>query len=111
MGLIAGLASALFGIGGGIVMVPGLNLFFGLSIHEAIASSLTVIFPTAFAGAIFHKKFNNINTEAIKFLIPTSLIGAVLGAIVANSLPSTILKIIFGIFMILCSVKIFLQKQ
>ena len=43
LGLIAGLGSAMFGIGGGVIMVPLLNLFFGLTIHEAIATSLTVI--------------------------------------------------------------------
>lgn len=111
LGLVAGLASALFGIGGGLIMVPVLNLFFGLSIHEAIATSLTVIVPTTFAGAMFHKKFNNLNLKAIKLLIPASLIGAVLGAVVANNIPSSILKIIFGIFMILISTKIFLQKK
>jgi len=111
LGLVAGSASALFGIGGGVIMVPVLNLFFGLSMHEAIATSLTVILPTTFAGTIFHKKFDNINNKAIKFLIPTALIGAVFGAIVANSLPSDTLKIIFGIFMILCSIRIFLQRQ
>jgi hypothetical protein len=111
LGLVVGSASALFGIGGGVIMVPALDLFFGLSMHEAIATSLTVILPTTFAGAIFHRKFNNINTKAIKFLIPTSLIGAVFGAIVANRLPSVTLKIIFGIFIILCSIRIFLRKQ
>ena len=107
LGLVAGSASALFGIGGGIILVPGLNLFFGLSIHEAVATSLTIILPTTFAGAVFHRKFNNINTKVLKFLIPLSLIGAVFGAVAANSLPSIALKTIFGIFMILCSVKIF----
>ena len=111
LGLIAGSASALFGIGGGVIMVPVLNLFFGLSIHEAVATSLTIILPTTLAGAMFHKKFNNINTEATKFLIPASLIGAVFGAIAANNLPSDALKAIFGIFMILCAIKIFTQDQ
>ncbi len=111
LGLVTGSASALFGIGGGVIMVPVLNLFFGLSIHEAVATSLTVILPTTLAGATFHKKFNNIDTEAIKFLIPASVIGAVFGAIAANILPATTLQIAFGIFMILCSIKIFMQEE
>ena len=111
LGLLAGSASALFGIGGGAVIVPGLNLFFGLPMHEAIATSLTVVLPTAFAGVIFHKEFDNVDTETVKFLIPTALIGAVFGAIVTNSLPSVSLKIIFGVLMIFCSIKIFLQKE
>lgn len=110
LGLVAGSGSALFGIGGGIIMVPVLNLFFGFSMHEAIATSLMVILPTTFAGAMFHRKFDNINNQAIKFLIPTALVGAVFGAIFANSLPSGTLKIIFGIFMILSSIRIFLQR-
>ncbi|MBW2984565.1 sulfite exporter TauE/SafE family protein [Candidatus Woesearchaeota archaeon] len=111
LGLVAGSGSALFGIGGGVIMVPVLNLFFGLSIHEAIATSLTVILPTTLAGSIFHKKFNNINAEALKFLIPLALIGAVFGAITANALPSATLKMIFGVFMVLCSIRIFLKKD
>jgi len=111
LGLIAGSASALFGIGGGIIMVPVFCLFFGLSIHEAIATSLTVIFPTTLAGAIFHKKYDNISTGAIKYLIPTSLAGAVFGAIFANNMPSATLKLIFGIFMILASVRLIIQKK
>lgn len=111
LGLIAGSASALFGIGGGVIMVPMLNLLFGLSIHEAVATSLTVILPTTLAGAIFHNKFNNINIDEIKFLIPTSMIGAIFGAIVANTLPATTIKIVFGIFMLLCSIKIFMHKE
>ena len=107
LGLAAGSMSGLFGIGAGVVLVPTLNLFFGLSIHQAIATSLVVILPTAFAGALFHKKFNPIDFPTIKFLIPTVLLGAVLGAVAANSLPASSLKIIFGIFMILCSIKFF----
>jgi uncharacterized membrane protein YfcA len=106
LGLITGLASALFGIGGGVILVPILNLFFGLSVHEAIATSLTIILPTTIAGSAFHRKFNNMDYNAIKFLVPTSLIGAVFGAITSNILPSDALKIIFGIFMILFSINL-----
>ena len=105
LGLASGLASALLGIGGGVIMVPVLYLFFGLSMHQTIATSLTVILPTAFVGAILHRKFSNVDTEAIKFLIPAGLAGAVIGAIVANLLPAAVLRIVFGIFMILCSIK------
>jgi len=110
LGLFAGSGSALLGIGGGVILVPVLNLFFGLNIHEAIATSLTVILPTTFAGAMFHRKFDNIDVKALKFLIPTSLIGAVLGAIFANSLPSATLKMIFGIYLFIAAVLMFLKK-
>ena len=110
LGLIAGSASALLGIGGGVIMVPVLNLFFGLNIHQAVATSLTVILPTTFAGAVFHRKFDNINIKALKFLIPTALIGGVLGAIFTNSMPSETIKIIFGIYLFAAAVLMFLKK-
>lgn len=111
LGLIAGLSSAMFGIGGGVIMVPLLNLFFGLTIHESIATSLTVIIPTTIAGAIFHNKLNGISKSEIKFLIPTALVGAVVGALTTSNLPSATLKIIFGLFLVLCSFIIFLHKR
>ena len=111
LGLIAGLSSAMFGIGGGVIMVPLLNLFFGLTIHEAIATSLTVIIPTTIAGAVFHNKLNGISKSEIKFLIPTALVGAVVGALTASNLPSVTLKFIFGLFLILCSFIIFFNKK
>ncbi len=66
-----------------------------------------MIVPTSLAGTIFHKKFDNTNMETIKFIIPSALLCAILGAIVANKLPSATLKMIFSIFMILCSFRIF----
>ena len=111
LGLFAGSGSALFGIGGGVIMVPVLNLFFGLSMHEAVATSLTVILPTTLAGALFHRKLANIVKEALPYVIPTALVGAVLGAVFANSVPAATLKSIFGILLLACAVKMFLQKS
>ncbi len=111
LGLIAGSSSALFGIGGGVIMVPILNLFFGLSMHEAIPTSLAIILPTTTAGALFHQKFDNIDRDALKYLIPLALFGAVLGAFFANAMPAQTLKMMFGILLILSSGKIFQQKE
>ncbi len=105
LGLASGLVSALFGIGGGIITVPVLYLFFGLTMHQTINTSLVVVLFTTFAGAAFHRKFNNLDIGLMKFLVPAALVGAVIGAIVANILPGYILKIILGIIMILCSVR------
>ena len=93
------------------ILVPLLNLFFGLTIHESIATSLTVIIPTTIAGAIFHNKINSISISEVKFLIPTALIGAVIGALTASNLQSHTLKFIFGLFLILCSLIIFFNKK
>jgi len=111
LGLAAGIISALFGIGEGLIIVPGLSLFFGFSMQEAIATSLAVIFPTTLAGALFHHKFNNIEMDVVKNLIPAALAGAFFGALCVNIIPSLFVEKIFGIFMILYSIKTFLRKN
>lgn len=111
LGVLAGSASSLFGIGGGAVMVPAFFLFFGFSMHAAIATSLFVIFPTTLAGSFFHKKFNNFDFGAVKFLIPAALFGAVFGAIVSENTPDFALRLAFGMFMILSSVKLFFERK
>ena len=105
LGLASGLVSTLFGIGGGIITVPVLYLFFGLTMHQTINTSLVVVLFTTFAGAMFHRRFNNVDMGLIRFLVPAALVGAVIGAIVANLLPADALKIILGIIVILCSVR------
>ncbi|MQB00924.1 MAG: TSUP family transporter [Actinobacteria bacterium] len=52
IGLVAGLASGLLGVGGGIVMVPLLTAFVGLDQHRAHATSLAAIVPIAAVGAL-----------------------------------------------------------
>lgn len=111
LGLAAGSSASLFGIGGGVIMVPMLNLFFGLTMHEAIATSLVVILPTTIAGALFHHRLESIDASALRFLIPTALVGAVLGAVFANTMPAVVLKMTLGLLLLLSSVKLFLQRE
>ena len=109
LGIVTGLVSALFGIGGGVIMVPALNILFGFPIREAIATSVTVMVPTAAAGAFFHSGFDNVDHEAVRSLIPGALAGAVLGAILSNMTAPEVLRVILGAVIILCAVKMFLQ--
>ncbi|MDP8298741.1 MAG: sulfite exporter TauE/SafE family protein [Candidatus Tantalella remota] len=111
LGCIAGICSALFGIGGGVVVVPALNLFWGIPIHEAIATSLAVIVPTAAVGAVFHARYGHIMWKAVRFLVPAALAGAVLGALLSNITEPGLLKIIFSIYLFFCAVKLFLKKN
>jgi len=110
LGFISGIASALLGIGGGIIMVPILNLFFGLSVYKSTAISLAVIVPTAIMGAYFHNKMNNIIKKDLKKLVLASLFGAILGAKIATVLDTETLKFIFGVFVFVCAIKIFFEN-
>ena len=65
LGLTAGVLSGLFGIGGGLVIVPALVVLFGFPIKVAVGTSLFVIlFPTGILGVLEHWKAGNIRATA-----------------------------------------------
>src|SRR5256885_10412737 len=75
--------SGLFGVGGGVVMVPAMLFFTTLAIRDtqqAVGTSLIVIIPTAIIGAFKHKTLGNINWPVAWMLVPGAILGGVLGA-------------------------------
>lgn len=81
LGLIAGILSGLFGIGGGMVMVPSLIAFFGLSILDANATSLTaMLLPVGILGVITYYKAGYINIRNSLWISAGLLIGSFFGA-------------------------------
>jgi hypothetical protein len=111
LGIFAGIISGLFGVGGGILIVPGLTWFFNFTMATAVTISLVNIVFTATAGAVAHHRLGNLNQPALKILIPTALIGALFGAYFARILPAEILKKLFGIFEIAVALKFILEKS
>ncbi|MFH1707833.1 MAG: sulfite exporter TauE/SafE family protein [Planctomycetota bacterium] len=110
LGLVAGLAAAMLGIGGGVIMVPVFNLFFGFAMHAAVATSLTVILPTTVAGALFHHKMAGVDTGILRWLMPTAIPAAVIGALTADALPAVWLKFAFGAYLFLISAQMLLSR-
>jgi uncharacterized membrane protein YfcA len=106
LGLFAGASSGLLGIGGGVIIVPVLILFFACSIHQAIPTSLAIMIPTTLAGGMFHLKLNGQNVGTLKYIVSGSTIGAIIGVIVKNQLPENSLRAAFAVFLIICSIKI-----
>lgn len=80
VGALAGLLSGLLGVGGGIVLVPGLTQVAGLSIKSAIATSLVCVAALAIPGALTHAALGNIDWRAAAFLTLTVIPGSRLGA-------------------------------
>lgn len=106
-GAFAGLSSVLFGIGGGIVIVPALSLLFSeLTFHAARATSLVTIVPTSAYGAWQHRRHGNVDWPAARRLVPTGLLGAVLGVVSVNRLPARPCRIAFGIFLALAALRL-----
>jgi uncharacterized membrane protein YfcA len=99
VGLFTGVVSGLMGIGGGNVMVPASTILFGLEQHQAQGVSLLVIIPTAISGAWSHYRRGNVNVRVALLLIPGAVLGGLVGARLAQGVPSDQLRIIFGIIL------------
>ena len=105
-GVVVGLLSALFGIGGGTAMVPFMVLLLERSQHLAEGTSLLVIIPTAIAGVIAHHKRGYISFTLAGTLALGGVIGAFLGARLALTLDAAALETYFAIFLALMGVRI-----
>ncbi len=100
LGFGAGILAGLFGVGGGILFVPTLSLVLGLSQLHATATSLLAILPTAAAGVWSQRRYGNVSGRAA-LVIGVAAIGGVEGGVqLAQSLPETTLRRIFGVLMI-----------
>jgi uncharacterized protein len=96
IGLVAGVFSALFGVGGGIIIVPLLLLVARLSERPAMATSLGAIGVTALAGVVGYTLTGRVRpAEAALVGIPAAL-GAVLGAALQQRLPRRALSLLFA---------------
>jgi uncharacterized protein len=80
IGLASGILSGLFGVGGGIVMTPGIQVLLGAPPIVALATPLPAILPTAFAGALTYHRRGEVDLRAAAWLTPPGLVGAALGA-------------------------------
>lgn len=114
IGLVSGITSGLFGVGGGIVMVPAMMFFMrdqiGENIKVAIGTSLAVIIPTALMGSFKHYQQGNINWQVVLALVPLAVVGGFLGAKLTSVLHAEQLRRAFGGFMILVGVRILFFK-
>lgn len=100
IGLVAGIASGLLGVGGGIVMVPLLAAFAGFAQHRAHATSLAAIVPIAAVGATTFAIAGEIDYAIAGLLALGSLMGAPLGARFMARSSEGVLTTMFGILMI-----------
>jgi uncharacterized membrane protein YfcA len=108
--LLAGLLSGLFGIGGGIVIVPTLEVIANFPMHLAVATSMfTMIFTTITSG-LTHFVNGNVVLDYAVFLIIGIIVGAQVGAHVAKRMKSSAIERLFGVTMLLISIYLLLTK-
>jgi uncharacterized membrane protein YfcA len=113
IGLVSGVTSGLFGVGGGVVMVPAMMLLLSppvRDIKQAIGTSLAVIIPTAIMGTWKHHGNNNVEWRIALALIPTAIAGSYLGAHLVKIIHAEDLKRGFGGFLVLVGLKLVFFK-
>src|SRR5512133_2088187 len=94
---IAGFLGALTGLGGGVVLVPLLTLFFKVDIRYAIGASLVSVIATSSGAAAAYVKEGFSNVRIGMFLEIATTFGAMLGAAIAAQVPASALAVIFGL--------------
>ncbi len=101
IGLGAGISSGLFGIGGGVLIVPALVFLLNFSMQRAVGTSLAVLLPPIGAAAVIaYYRAGNIDWRASLILAVTVFVGAWLGAMLANHLNEQLLRTLFGVFLL-----------
>jgi len=117
-GCVAGVMAGLFGIGGGIVIVPVLELTLGflgvdpaIRMHVAVATSLATIIPTSLASARAHHKRQSVDLQIVKRWAIFVLLGALAGAWIAAQVHGRVLAMVFATLALLVAIKMLFLPQ
>ena len=97
--LLAGLLGALTGLGGGVVLVPLLTIFFHVDLHYAIGASLVSVIATSSGSAAAYVKEGFSNIRIGMFLEIATTLGALLGAYLTAHVPASAIAVIFGLML------------
>ena len=104
VGLAAGVLSGLFGIGGGIVIVPALILFAGFPLVEATGTSLAaILLPVGILGVLAYHRARIVDIRASIYLALGLMTTVAAGAWLAHSLPADLMKKLYAVFLLYVS--------
>ena len=113
IGLLAGFLAGMFGIGGGIVVVPLLILVLGgqgvegeFAVHLAVGTSLATIAVTSISSARAHFLNGNVRSDCLLAMLPGIIMGACGGVILGASLSGRSLSLLLGLFFVLLAMKL-----
>jgi len=94
--ILAGILGALAGVGGGLIIVPALTIIFGVEIHLAIGASIVSVIATSSGAAVAYVRDGLSNLRIGMVLELATTVGAVVGALVASSVPAGPLETVLG---------------
>ena len=106
LGVAGGVVAGMFGVGGAIIVVPGLVLLAGLSQHTAHGTSLSaLLLPVGLLGAWEYYKRGHVHIPYALVIAAGLFLGALVGAKLALSMPEAVLRRVFGGFLLLVSLR------
>ena len=109
IGIVAGIVSGFFGVGGGTILVPAFVLFLGMSQHAAQGTALAVMLPPVFILAVwpyYQKGLVDLKVTAV--VIVAFTVGALLGGLGAQGVPDVLLRRGFGVLLVILGIKMML---
>jgi uncharacterized membrane protein YfcA len=111
LGVLAGVFSGMFGIGGGLIIVPALAILYGMKQHEAVGTSLgALLLPVGALSAWVYWKNGQLNVKYSALLAAGLLVGAFVGAKLVEPVSDLTLRRMFGAFLLIVSVKLLWGK-
>lgn len=118
LGAFAGFVAGLFGVGGGLLLVPALLFLFDAqhfpaehAMHLALGTSMATILFTSLASARKHHQLGAVNWRTVRDITPGILLGAALGALSAASLSPRGLGMFFALFVYFAAAQMLLDKR
>jgi uncharacterized membrane protein YfcA len=111
LGLAAGIASGIFGIGGATLLIPCLVFIFGLTQHQAQGTTLAAMVPPiGLLAALRYYYAGNVKLSIAGFICIGFFVGGLIGASLVQNVPDPLLKRLFGVFLLLVSVNMIIGK-
>jgi len=111
LGLVAGIFGGLFGIGGATILIPALVYVCGFTQHQAQGTTLAVMIPPiGLLAALRYYYSGNVKLGVVGFICVGFFVGGLIGANLIQGLPDVLLKRMFGIFLLVVSVRMLFAK-
>ena len=106
LGVAAGVVSGLFGVGGAVVIIPGLVLIGKLTQHSAHGTSLAaLLLPVGILGVLEYHRRGQVNFGYAAVVAAGLFVGVLIGAKLAGAVPDAMLRRLFGGFLLLVSIR------
>ena len=111
IGLLAGILSGLVGVGGGILMIPLLIMFLGLTQHQAQGTALFAMLPPiGILAAMNYYKEGFVKWEYAAVMALTFVVGGYFGSKLSITLPDQTVRRMFGVIMLIGAIKLIFSK-